>query len=71
MGKRSKNDELIDKLNSKFRKITDKFFNKDSFVTWIISGLLIAVALFFAYEMIMQLLYPSCIPKISKIIKKS
>jgi len=53
MGKRSKNDELIDKLNSKFRKITDKFFNKDSFVTWIISGLLIAVALFFAYEMIM------------------
>ena len=70
MGKRSKNDELIDKINSKFKKITDKFFNKNSFVTWIISGLLIAVALFFAYEIIMKWLYPCCIPKIAKLPKK-
>ena len=57
MGKRNKNDELVDKINSKFKKITDKFFNKNSFVTWIISGLLIAVALFFAYEIIMKWCY--------------
>lgn len=58
-----KNEELIKKINSKFKLVSESLFQKDKFVVWVLGALLCTVFLFFVYDFIMKLLIPTCTPK--------
>lgn len=58
-----KNEELIGKINSKFKLVSESLFQKDKFVVWVLGALLCTVFLFFVYDFIMKLLIPTCTPK--------
>lgn len=62
-----KNEELIKKINSKFKLVSESLFKKDKFVVWVLGALLCTVFLFFIYDFIMKLLKPTCSPKIKMV----